>query len=160
MARQQYETDKDLANEKIAAEKWLANSIYPIIDDCEVVKIKDHRADYLARYMNGEPICLLEIKCRKMSYGQYDTIFVAMHKYRSLIQLSKEKNIPAYLVWHLKNDDSMVFTNVETEPDFSAVGGRTVQTRDAYDVEAMAHWSFTRVTSIHEARINDFEVLA
>lgn len=160
MSRQQYETKQDLTNEKIAAEKWLNDQVYPLIDECEIIKLGDKDpADFLIKYVDGKPICLLEIKCRKMSYFQYDTIMISRKKYENLSQLSREKQLPAYIVWHLQNDDSMVFTNVTNKFDFSEIGGRTVKTRDAWDVEEMVHWSFLNIEATSDTPSVGFEVL-
>ena len=160
MARQQYEKEEDLTNERIAAEKWLNDQVYPLIDECEMIKLDDKApADFLIKYVNGKPICLLEIKCRNISYFQYDTIMVSRQKYENLVRLSKEKQIPAYIVWHLKNDDSMVFTDVKNKFDQSKIGGRTVDTRDAWDIEEMAHWSFLNVDATSDTDAIGFEVL-
>ena len=129
-----YQTNADILNEENVANKLARqfnNNVYKIggplgeIDRCMVDTNKDVQ-------------CVLEIKCRKIKYKQYPTVFISAHKIMAGMSYVKHLSIPFWIAFSFI--DGIYIYNITNPEDYAYKwDGRTVQTRDSKDVEIMAH---------------------
>ena len=133
--RPSYETDQDRGNERIVRD------ILMEYHNCAFGKLTN--AHYVLDYCGYEAsttkiIGWFEIKCRNMSWGQYDTIMLSLGKWREGLQYFFSTGVPFYFVVStydgvFQYKQSMI--DVKHGRIICEYGGRTEKTRDAGDVE-------------------------
>ena len=154
------ETLKDREREKAAAERWLANSVYPIIDDCELEQQKEFSPhDFTLRYTKSNKVaCLLEVKCRNVDHTRYPTLVVDKVKRKNILALAKDLNVPAFAIWHLTGDDVMYFIDMAEEPDSEGTMEDARDYKGNRIITPVVHWSVERMqtTQDSEQTIKDY----
>jgi hypothetical protein len=148
-----YETVEDRKRELAAAERWLRNSIYPILDDCELEPQKEFSGhDFVVRYKRDNSIaCLLEVKCRNVDHARYGTLVVDKVKRRKILALANELEVPAFAIWHLTGDDVIYYIDIAEEPDKEGTMQDSRDHRGNPIITPVVHWSVERMRYTHDS---------
>ena len=128
--RPRYETPEDLNREKAVA--LLLEGHF----GAEAVKLPEsYRVDYayFSRGRNPTPVAFCEIKCRNRAYDQYPTMVLSQSKWDVLVKLAKDRWVPVHFATQLL--DGLYLMTCRDVPYDVVVGGRTVDTRDEWDIE-------------------------
>jgi len=128
-----YETKADLDRETKA--KGLIETQF----SCKLHKVpKDYRVDYCMTLRDNEIVGWCEIKCRNNESTRYPTYMVSLKKISEGLRLAEMTNAPFTLF--IQFTDKLMYYIVKTTDKLEyKVGGRTVQTRDAQDIEPVVY---------------------
>ena len=113
----------------------MANKIGQVLG-CTIEKQHiNYRIDF--KILNGDAFLgILEYKRRYFSYGKYPDVMLSEHKYLAGKAISEKDNVPFLFVVEL--NDGTYYT--ELDGDYKVTySGRTVQTRDKWDIENVIH---------------------
>lgn len=132
-----YESEQDRENEDRVA-KTLSNKF-----ECTYFKLPiAYKADY-AFLREEKVVGLVEVRCRNVTFAKYETIMLSVHKRMDCLALADALKVPA--LFAVQYQDGLYTINLEEEPDFARVGGRS-QLRDWQDVEIVFHYNTGRLT--------------
>jgi hypothetical protein len=136
--REQYENEQTLANEakvmrNFAAARKLTYHKLP----------KSYEVDYLTFNEMGEPVSVVEVKCRNINHNDFPTFYIALRKFMKGFEyvqfFGHIQGWFAFTILVLWNDATGVYTFGDTTKIYTDFSGRTVQTRDSADLEPMVH---------------------
>ena len=127
--RTQYENSDTLKKESEFKEKIMQ------VWKCNLQKMhKHHIIDFMAivdRYASA----WIEVKCLNKTFNQYQYTMLSYSKYMKGIEYYNVSGLPFIFATRLKDEDCYYKYNPE-HPKFKVIwGGRTRQTRDAFDIE-------------------------
>jgi len=125
-----YENAQTKLDETNAAQK-IANFLSVSLEKQSIA----YRIDYKL-LSGGDHVGLLEYKRRKFTYGKYPDVMLSEHKYKEGMRLAKKHNIP--FIFAVELDDGIYLAEMEKGYPVT-FSGRTVQTRDKWDVENVVH---------------------
>jgi hypothetical protein len=127
--RPRYETEADLDNERRVAEEigghWA----------CILRKNPDqYRLDFTC-YRDERAVAFAEIKCRDITFDQYDTIILSLSKVMAANLMHMTTSLPAFLI--VEFTDALAYADLlRLRP--VTVGGR-VDRGDSQDMEPVIH---------------------
>ena len=130
MSRPLYETRGHLQEEKAVIE------FISMCWQCEHHKMPiSYKLDYMLT-RDKEAKAFVEVKCRKMRWGQYPTIFLSLSKVTAAQELRRTTGLTCYFAVYA--DPDVYWIHLEDligRSDLIPFGGRTRQTRDSADIE-------------------------
>jgi hypothetical protein len=133
MGRPKFQTLDDLDNERSVIEVWDQKM------HCTSHKLPDHYyADYCC-VRNNQPVAIVEIKRRNLSWGDFPTFVVGAKKRMECLRLAEYFNIPAFMVFQY--NDGVYYANFAEKPLRHEWKGRFRNARDTQDQEPMVFWS-------------------
>ena len=153
MTRPRYETAEDLRKEKLVAQLFSQNYV-----GSTLFKMPDsYHLDFLVK-VKHEARAAMEVKCRKITFGQYDTIILSLLKWKAgleferlglgfLISFALEDGI--YLYRHLA-EHTITEMNIQFR-------GRTISHRDSADTEPMVNIKTEWLTKYSEINVHKSE---
>lgn len=134
MPRVQYETETDLANERAVVDV-LSIETFP---NLVFRKSTNNAVDFIGADIDGTDKLGIEIKCRNGNATRYAEYFVAKQKIDKALAFRRESGLPVYMIWAW--DDWIAGIEIAPQQHFRTdYAGRTVQTRDAWDIEEMIY---------------------
>ena len=140
MTRPAYETEADRKREEACVIRFAERT------RCNVRKLSGQysRLDWLALWPYSGKQAWIEVKCRKIRYGQYPSLILSAAKWSEGVRLA-ESTGALFLVLVEYMDGDYVYSFDPDHLDGGTVrldyGGRTRATRDAGDVEPVVHIS-------------------
>ena len=145
--RQRYETDEDLAREKLVAEAIVA------VKGGTCHKVPNQYAEYCdyAFAKNNRIACYAEIKVRSMKWDPMNHVVLSCRKWHNGISLVHSLQLPWMLVIAVREGIYAIMHKPEYKPPVyrQEFGGRVVTQRDNGDIEPVVcipTGDFTRVT--------------
>ena len=137
--RPKYETEKDIANERLVADA-LAEHGY------EVYKLPiQYRLDWLLRY-NGNPIAFAEVKTRNCNKDTYPTVMISLSKVIHARMLAEATNLPCYLILFYRD----CIARVNFDDTFTVNPGGRSDRNDPQDLDVCAYYPVERLTVISQ----------
>jgi hypothetical protein len=138
--RPKYETDKDIANERVVADA-LAEHGY------EVIKLPiQYRLDWLLR-QNNQPIGFAEVKARKCNLNTYPTVMISLSKVIHAQMLTQATGLPCYLILFYRD----CIARLNFSDDFAVNPGGRADRDDPQDQDVCAYYPVTRLTKISQS---------
>jgi len=137
--RPKYETDYDIANERIVADA-LANI------GVEVYKLPvQYRLDWLLR-RDGQPIGFAEVKARRCDLNTYPSVMISLSKVMHAKMLTEATGLPCHLI--------LLYRDALAKLDFASgftvsPGGRSDR-NDPQDLDVCAYYPIERLNVISQ----------
>jgi hypothetical protein len=133
-----HENEKDRAEEQRICDRIIEVRKRPIeiVRNGPTVEEIDRR---VRDVKTGKVLAFAEVKRRYIRFGQYDTIFLDLSKWRGGIELGKRRGIPTY--FFVGCDDFICSVEMRDHKDLMVEpnGGRTRQTREGLDYDVTVH---------------------
>jgi len=151
MTRPRYETDEDRKNQQAAADRIAS------VMGWHLEHVGGQRIDLWA-YDTPEHdnlLCVIEYKNRRHHKGVYHTVILSHHKWECGVNTGRHYAVPFWLVVEWQCGTMGVLQQLPAsgyEPRVQQDGGRTVQTRDAHDVEPVVHLPVYMFKTLDQAR--------
>ena len=134
MTRPRYESPDDRRREREFYERF--NGVW---DTHKIAKLPDNAfADFAVCRANRVCVGVMEFKCRSFRWGAYPTVMISLLKAREVINIADAVGGRA---WFAVQDSAGDVRIATLSAPFERVeyGGRTRKTRDAQDIELVAH---------------------
>ena len=137
--RPKYETDKDIANERLVADALQNIGV-------EVYKLPvQYRLDWLLR-RDGQPIGFAEVKARKCDLNTYPSVMISLSKVIHARMLSEATNLPCYLILFYRD----CIARVNFDDTFTVNPGGRSDRNDPQDQDVCAFYPVERLTVISQ----------
>ncbi len=134
MSRPRYEQPVDLINEKEVIEALSVSAFTKTVFN----KSANPAVDYIGYGATGQGRVAIEIKRRKGNSSRYPEYFVAKQKVDNALKLKDNTGLRIFMIWAW--DDLIAGIELDRDQKFrEEIAGRTVQTRDKWDIEPMVY---------------------
>ena len=137
--RPKYETDHDIANERIVADALENIGV-------EVYKLPvQYRLDWLLRRDN-QPIGFAEVKARRCDLNTYPSVMISLSKVMHAKMLSEATGLPCHLILLYRD----ALAKLDFAADFTVSPGGRSDRNDPQDHDVCAYYPIERLTVISQ----------
>ena len=137
--RPKYETDHDIANERLVADALQNIGV-------EVYKLPvQYRLDWLLR-RDGQPIGFAEVKARKCDLNTYPSVMISLSKVIHAKMLSEATGLPCHLILLYRD----ALAKLDFASDFTVNPGGRSDRGDPQDQDVCAYYPVERLTVISQ----------
>ena len=135
--RPKYETDHDIANERIVADALENIGV-------EVYKLPvQYRLDWLLR-RDGQPIGFAEVKARRCDLNTYPSVMISLSKVMHAKMLTEATGLPCHLILLYRD----ALAKLDFAADFTVSPGGRSDRNDPQDQDVCAYYPIERLQVI------------